>query len=67
MSKIFLFYHLIYVFKLQSWVLLKIKAKSGSVYKYVNINLRFSCEICLDVGGADNKLDFCDIIPNKRN
>ena len=52
---------------LQSWVSLKIKADSGSIYKYVNLNLRFSCEICLNVGDTDHELNFCDRIPNERN
>ena len=35
--------------------------------KYVNLNLQFSCEICLNVGDVDHELHFCDRIPNERN
>ena len=52
---------------LQSRVLLKIKADSGSIYKYVNLNLKFSYEIRLNIGGLDHKLDFCDRTPKERN
>ena len=67
MTKIFLFWHLVHVFKYVKLDKTENQSTSGSIYKYVSLNLWFSCKIYLNVGDVDHELHFCDRIPNERN